>query len=134
MKEIAVLVNNKPGVLAEITELLGKRRINIEQITAEAIGTSGIIHMVVDQYDLALQALRDTGFRAMTEDCILLKLLDKPGALAGIALRFKEARINIRSIHIVSRQEGTSIVAVSTERTAEALNLVKDCLIKEHKP
>jgi len=130
MKEICVVVKNHPGVLAEIAELLARHGVNIEQIAAEGIGKTGIIQVQVDRYDTALSALRDAGYRAMTEDCLLIRLPDQPGALAGIAKRFKDAQINIRSIHIVERKEGVSIAAVSTDRTDHAMRLLKDVLIR----
>jgi hypothetical protein len=59
--------------------------------------------MTVDKYDLALKKLRDASFNAITEDSLLIKLKDEPGALAKIVNRFKDANINIRSFHIISR-------------------------------
>ena len=129
MKQISIVVQNKPGVLAEITELMGEHKINITDIEAETFGETGVVVMSVDQYDAALKILRNASFRAITEDSLLLKLQDEPGALAKIAKRFSEANINIRSIHIVSREGGNSIVAVSTERTEEAMKLVEDILV-----
>lgn len=129
MKEISVLVKDHPGVLAAIAELLARRDVNIEEINAEALGGTGVIHLQVDRYDEALKALRDAGYRAMTEDCLLIRLADEPGALAQIAKRFMDAQINIRSIHIVDRKEGVSIAAVSTDRTEQAMQLLKDVLI-----
>ncbi len=108
---------------------MAKNGINIETMQAETIGGSGILIMTVDKYDLALKKLRDASFNAITEDSLLIKLKDEPGALAKIAKRFKDANINIRSFHIISRDGDNSIAAISTERTANAIELVKDVLV-----
>ena len=129
MKQISIVVENRPGILAEVTEIMAKNGINIETIEAETIGGSGIVIMTVDKYDLALKKLRDASFNAITEDSLLIKLKDEPGALAKIAKRFKDANINIRSFHIISRDGDNSIAAISTERTANAIELVKDVLV-----
>ncbi|MCR4337216.1 MAG: ACT domain-containing protein [Candidatus Omnitrophica bacterium] len=131
MKEISIVAENRPGVLADVTDLMAKNKINIDEIEAETIGNMGVIVMAVQQYDLALKVLRDAGFQAVTEDSLLIKLKDEPGALARIALRFKEANINIRGMHIVRRDSGYSIVAISAERSEEAKKLVKDVLVSK---
>ena len=89
----------------------------------------GIIMMIVDKYDLALRVLRDSEFNAISEESLLISIKDEPGALAKLAKRFGNANINIRGIHIVHRDGKNSVVAVSTERTEETIELVKDILI-----
>ena len=54
---------------------------------------------------------------------------DHHGELARISRRFKDANISMRSVRIIRRATGTSIVAISTERTDEAMELVKDVMI-----
>ena len=129
MKQITIVVKDRPGLLADISETMLEAGVNIESLDAEQIGGSAAIVMTVDKYDAALQALRDTPFKAVSEDAILVKLDDKPGALAMIARRFKDAGINLRSIRTISRDGGKSIVAISAQRTKEAMKLVEDVLI-----
>ena len=131
MEQISIILRSKPGVLAEITEIMSKSKINIDNIQAETVGEYGIIVMKVEKNkcDLALKKLRDASFNAVTEKCLLIKLKDEPGALAKIANKFKDANINIRSLRILGRDGKTSIVAISTERTENAKDLVQDELI-----
>ena len=130
MKQISIVVDEQPGFpLADITELMATNNINIDSIESETVGDSSVIVMTVNKYDLALRALRDAAYNAITEDCLLIKLKDEPGALAKIARRFKDADLHIRSFHIISRNNDTSIAAISTERTANALELVRDILV-----
>lgn len=68
--------------------------------------------------------------KAFSEEVILIKLQDHPGALAKIARRFKDADINMRSIRIVQRSQGECVVAISVERSVEALNLLQDVILK----
>ncbi len=129
MKQITIICESRPGVMAEISEALAAAGVNIETLDAETFGTSGVIIMTVDKYDDALRALARTPFHAISEDAIVVQLDDKPGELARITRRFKEAEINLRSIRIIRRDAGKSIVAISTRRPEEAKELVKDVLI-----
>ena len=68
MKQLTVLVPNQPGQLAKISEALAARGVNIEDFDVESNGADGLISLTVDHYDDALRALRDAGFRAVTQD------------------------------------------------------------------
>jgi hypothetical protein len=129
MKQITIVTEGRPGVIAEISEALAAANVNIETLDAETIGSSSVIILTVDRYDTALQALARTPFHAVSEDAIVVQLSDKPGELARIMRRFKEASIGLQSVRIVRRDEGRSIVALSTRRTQEAIELVKDVLV-----
>ena len=129
MKQLTVLVPNQPGQLAKISEVLAARGINIEDFDVESHGADGLISLTVDKYDAALRALRDAGFRAVTQDTLLIRLEDKPGALAAVAVRLKDAGIDLRSMHIVRRTESVSIATLVTDQNAKAAEVLKDVLI-----
>ena len=129
MKQITIISEDSLGVVTEICEALAAAGVNIESLDAETIGGSGVTKLTVDRYDDALRALAQTPFHAISEEAIVLQLEDKPGELARITRRLKDANISIRSVRIVRRATGTSIVAISTERAEEAMELLKDVMI-----
>lgn len=128
MKEITVVVDNRSGMLADISATLAERGVNIETIDGEAAESRGIIRLTVDLYDEALSALRDSGFQAISEDALLIRLKDESGALAKVAARFKDANINIRSLRILRREGGYALVTLVTEDNEAARALVEDLL------
>lgn len=129
MKRITVIVDNRPGAVADVTNALAMRGVNIESLDVDAAEEKGVINLTVDRYDEALQALRDASFQAISEDAIVIRLKDEPGAIARIAARFKEAGVNIRSMHILRREADLSLVSIVCERRAEAVELVKDEIV-----
>jgi len=129
MKQITILTEDRAGLLADVTELLAGADINIESFDSEKIGARAIIGMEVDDHDEALKVLAHTEFKAIAQDTILIKLEDKPGALAMMAHRFEQAGLNLRSARLIRRHEGIGIVAISCRETDEAKELVKDLLL-----
>lgn len=130
MKQITIVTKNRTGLLAEITEALAAANINIEDVDAESHEEFAIIILTVDRYDEALHIInQQLQLKAVTEDVILVKIRDQPGALAKLARKFKDAGINIRSIRIVQRGTLDSLVAICTERSDEAMKLVEDVLV-----
>ena len=61
---------------------------------------------------------------ATTDDPILFRLPDEPGALAKAAQRFKDAGLNIQSLHILDRRADHAIVALTTRDRAAAESLL----------
>ena len=131
MKQITIVTESRRGLTADIAALLAGEEINIETLDAEEVEGADVVTMTVDHYNRALAALRDAGYPAVTEDALLVRVEDEPGALAKVAMKFKEADIPVRSIRIIRRRNGFGIVAISTERTEAAKDLVRESLIVE---
>jgi len=131
MKEIVIVAHNRAGLVADICEVLAARRINIETLDAEEVTDLAVVQLTVDRFDEALQALRDAGFDAISEDALVIRIPDEPGALAKVAKRFKDADIDLRSIRIIRRQNGVATVALATSRSQQVIDLVSDCLVRE---
>jgi hypothetical protein len=130
MKQITILSNSSEDVITSVTETLAMFGVNIESISGENYGDQAVVIVTVDNYYEALKAIHnDPDLQVMREDALLLKVKDEIGALARVSRRFADAHINIRSIRFVERHEDYALIAVSTERTKEALDLVKDILV-----
>jgi hypothetical protein len=129
MRQIHVVEEAGPNVIAELIEAVASAGVNIETLDSETLQGTLVARMTVDRYDDAIRALNQAGFHAISEDVLLVRLDDRPGALAEIARRFHTAGIPLRSVRIIRRGEGWGIVAVSTPRTQEALELVRDVLL-----
>jgi hypothetical protein len=129
MKQLTVLVPNQPGQFARITEVLAANGVNVEDFDVESHGEDGLICLTVDKYDDALRALRDAGLKAVTQDTLLIRLEDKPGALAVIAARLKDAGLDLRSMHIVRRVGNVSIASLVANDNVKAAGVLSDVLI-----
>lgn len=131
MKPITLLADDRPGVIAHISQLLGDANINIDSIEADAADLQGVITLKVDHYDQALSLLTQAGYRAISDDTIVIAVEDKPGALARVAARLEKAQINIQSIHILNRQQEQVIISLVTDDHKASLALLEDVLISQ---
>jgi len=128
MKQITVVVDDHPGVVADITRLLAERDIRIDAMVGDTAKSHGVVTLTVDRYDEALSALRDAGFQAISEDALVLRLEDAPGALARASARLARAGINIRSMRILRREGDSMLVSLVTGENERARELVADVL------
>ena len=106
---------------------MADRNINIETISTEALGDreGRDKPLTTDDYDGALRALTDAGFKTVSDDSLILRLHDEPGALAKVAEKFKQGGVNIQSLHILDRRNGHTTVAISADDRAKAESLVE---------
>ncbi|HBJ84590.1 MAG TPA: acetolactate synthase [Verrucomicrobiales bacterium] len=131
MKQLTVLVPNELGVAARLTSCLAARGINIEEIDIEGMEDHGIVVLSVDRYDEALRTLSDAGFRVITQDTLLVRLEDRPGALATVAMRLKEAGIGLRSMHILRRDASGTTASLVCSDNARAAGVLRDVIVGE---
>ncbi|HKU67872.1 MAG TPA: ACT domain-containing protein [Candidatus Baltobacteraceae bacterium] len=124
MQRITVVVQNRPGLLAEITELLAAKRLSISSIVADSVGAQGVLHLGVEHVDEALAALAAAGYDAACEDVLLARIEDRPGALAQLSRRLMEAQLDIRGLNMVRRDEGWAVVAIATSDNARARDVL----------
>lgn len=121
VSRIIVMARDEVGVIADISQALADEGINMESINAQVVGEEVTIVLTTDRTDRALYILNQAGFKAVSDDALVLRLPDEPGALAGVAGSLKEAGVNIESMHILSRQAGYAMIALKTDNRAEAM-------------
>ena len=124
MDRIIVTAHNRAGAVADIADAVARAGVNILTINTEGVGESGVVILAADDNDAALDALTAAGFRAVMDEALVMRLKDEPGALAKVAARFKEAGVNIQSLHILDRHQGYTTVALSPDDRAKAESLI----------
>jgi len=130
MKQITIITPpDRPGIIADIAERLAARSVNIVQMDASDDHVHGVIFLEAEPYDEALRALADSGYHAISEEVLAIRIKDEPGALARVAARFREPQINIHAMRIVRRDGGWATVILSTNDNAQARKLLADCLV-----
>jgi hypothetical protein len=107
-------------LLAEITELLASKGLSITSLVADSLGSQGVLHIGLERVDEALAVLASAGYNAVSEDVLLARIEDRPGALAQLSRRLMEAGLDIRGLNMVQRTDGWAVVAVATNDNARA--------------
>ena len=129
MQRIVVLVENEVGAIAGITAVLADGGVNLAALSTETRGDQGAVVLTTDQVDHALALLNQAGYKAVSDDAMVLRLKDEPGALAAVADSLKQAGVNIQSLHILARQNGYSTVVLTTDDREQATAAIKDAVI-----
>ena len=124
LEEIVVAIEDGPGVLAEVGELLGRSGVNIETLCASTHNGQGVIHIVVDDSDDAAEVLKSNKFKILATHPVLSTTLDdRPGELGRYCRKLSTEGIVISSAYVMKRSGGESelILAVDDLETAQHL-------------
>jgi hypothetical protein len=98
-RQLTVFIENEPGALAEITEVLADEDVNIESIMVEGEHDFGFARIRAHPFQEAEQVLREAGFQIRTGEVLTLGLPNEPGALHGMLQRLAKAEINIENMY-----------------------------------
>ena len=99
-RDLTVVLEDRPGTLAEMGEALGKAGINIDGLCGFPCEGKGVIHVLVEDAPPARKVLEDTGIEVKGDRPVLvLDVSDRPGVLGGICRRIADAGVNIDLIY-----------------------------------
>lgn len=128
MKPITIVENDRVGLLADISYILAKNKINIETISVNVVGGKAAIVLTVNNPKKAVDVLSQNGYKNLEEDYFVLKLEDKPGELNRITAMLSGGGVNILNVHLIGRDGKSTIVALKVDKDRKARELLKDVL------
>lgn len=121
--DITVKLEDKPGTLAALGEVLGEADVNIEGICGVPCKGEGLLHILVQDPILARSVLESSGFTISDERAVLLlNIIDRPGELGGIARRLADANINIDLLYLTAGMD----LVIGVDLIDEAAALLED--------
>jgi hypothetical protein len=105
-KDFTIVLENRPGKLAEVGEALGNANVNIDGVCGFHCKGSGVIHILAEDADGARKALETAGLKITKEQKVLLiGAEDHPGELGRISRLIADARVNIDLVYLSMKGE-----------------------------
>lgn len=101
MKDLSIVLEDRPAALAEMGEALARAGVSIEGGGVFVSDGSGIAHFLFADGSAARKALEATGIRVLAERDVLMQRLNQtePGQLGKIARQMAEAGVNIEVMY-----------------------------------
>ncbi len=123
--QLVLTLKSRPGVLAAIARALADAGVNIAALGAGDAAGRGRLRLLVNNPVKARRALRAAGFRPTEEPAFVVRLRNKPGALARVAEKVAKARINIRSAYATTAGRGSAMVVLTVGSPARARKILR---------
>ena len=121
--QITLTLQSKPGVLAKVARTLASAGVNITAVCAAETAGRGKIRLLVSDPARAKEALKAAKYSPGEEPALTLTLEDRPGALAQVAEKLAQAKINIKCAYATTTGGGsaTVVLAVANPDKAQAV-------------
>ena len=126
MKQLSVFVENVAGSLMKVTQELVNDKINIRAISSFDTPEFGILRLIVDKPEEAVQCLKEKGSFVQTKDVIAVEIEDRMGSLNRMLGVLAEGNISISYIYsFVIRDDNAPVMVFQTEYLEEAVQILK---------
>jgi len=99
LNQISVFVENKPGKLQLLTDVLAKNHINMRALSLAETSDFGIVRIIVDDLETASEILKNEGFIYTVTKVLGVAIPDAPGGLNRVLHVLSEAGVNIEYMY-----------------------------------
>jgi len=126
IKQISVFLENTTGRLCEVTQTLAKANINLRAISIADTADFGILRIIADKSDEAVNALTAAGFTTRQTTVAAVEIEDKPGSLAALMELFQKSGINIEYLYAsLEGSDGKAVVIFKLEDHDKGAEILK---------
>jgi hypothetical protein len=94
--ELTLRLQNSPGALARVCDLLASERVNISALMLEP---TGITRLVVDNPTRAVGVLRDRHYEVEEREVLFVQLSNAPGAFSAVARLLASSGVNLEYVY-----------------------------------
>jgi hypothetical protein len=96
LKDLTVVLPDRPGALAEVGLALGRAGVNIIGFCAFEVAGGGIANVLVEDAETAGNILQAAGLPVqLAQDVAVVEVANHPGALGEIAKRVADAGVSL---------------------------------------
>ncbi len=117
--QLALFLDNRPGMLASVCDALQEANINIYALTVSDTVDHSVIRMVVSDGRKALLLFEERGTLVVETDVVMLEADNKPGTMAAIAHKLADNDVNIEYCYATTTMEAKKGMVVLRVSDAE---------------
>ncbi|MGI6295372.1 MAG: amino acid-binding protein [Armatimonadota bacterium] len=111
-KELRVFVENRPGKLSKIAELLGGAGVDLLALELADEGQFGVFKLLTAEPDKAKQVLSEANMPVAFNQVAIIEIPDKPGSLLKLSRAMEDAQLNITDAYGCILERGKRAVLV----------------------
>ena len=124
-KQLAIFLENRPGMLARVCDALAENKINIYAISTSDTVDHTVIRMVVSDYRRAMRVFEEHATLVVEDDVLMVEGTNKPGSLSKIAHKLAAAKINIEYAYCATPPDAkTGLLVLRVHDAKKALKVL----------
>lgn len=128
IKQISAFVENRPGRIAEITEILASHGIDLRALSVADTTDFGILRIIVDHPDEVAMLLRENSVTVTLTDVLAIKLSDQPGSLSHMLRLLADHGVSVEYLYafVAPTESGSACVVLRTDDIGKAESVLKE--------
>jgi hypothetical protein len=131
IRQLSVSLDNVPGSLSVVSEILGREGVNIRAISVADTSDISTVRFVVDDPEKANNILTGNGYHPKETDVLAVETPDHPGGMNAMLKPLKAAGINVHYLYPhLGRINNNAIVILGVDRTEEAQKVLAQNWVK----
>lgn len=131
LEQLSVFLENRAGRLAEVTDVLGQAEINIRALSLADTADFGVLRVIVDDTNKAVETLRANNFTATVTKVVAVEVDDQPGGLAHILQILNSKGINVEYMYaFVEKSSEKALLVFRFENLQGAIKVLTESNIK----
>ena len=132
IRQLTVFVENKVGYVSEITELFADSGIDMKALSIADTKDFGILRLIVDNPDKALEILKAHGLLGTITEVIGVEIPNTAGALSKALKLLAEKGVNVEYLYaFLSGTVGSAFVVIKATDNIKAEAVLKSAGFKE---
>ncbi len=125
VKQLSVFLENKPGKLAEFTDVLHQHGIDIRALSLAEASDFGILRLIVSDSYSAVQVIKEEGYVCSITPVLAVAISDKPGSLSSVIKLLGENGINLEYTYaFITRKKDTAYMIFRVEDNKKAIEIL----------
>ena len=112
VQQLSVFLENKPGRLQKVLQVLSRKNINILTLTIAELTDFGILRLIVNRPEEALSALKDENITCSVTDVLGIAVDDTPGSLLKLINSFAEKNLNIEYMYAFTEKRDDKAIMI----------------------
>lgn len=101
IKQLSVFLENRAGRTKEVTQCLATNGINIKAFSMADRDEFGMLRLVVDNVDKAVDVLNKAGFATVLTDVVSVQCANETGSLASLMGILADSNISVEYMYAV---------------------------------
>lgn len=127
MKSVTIVSEDKVGLLADISYILGKSNINIDGLFVDVVGGKAVISLEVKDPRAAGPILANNGFSIASPDSIVVKVSNSSMEKLTEMLEFED--ISIIDLSMLSTDKDDGVFAIKVDKPRKAYRILGPFLL-----
>jgi len=125
IKQISVVMENIPGKLSGLSDVLGAEGINIRAITVADTSDLTTVRMIVDDPAKAILVLESKEYNIRQREVLAVETPDHPGGLNAVLRPLRDAQINVHYLYpYIGRIKANAILILGVDKIDEAIQIL----------